>query len=180
MGKNIVIERGNLGWGVNVVKNYCHCAALYYTSKGPYSQSYGFSSSHVRMWELDHNEGWVLKNWCFWTVVLEKTLENPLDCSKEIKSINPKGNWPWIFIGRTDAEAEAPKLRPQWEELTHWKKTLKLEKTEGRRRRGWQRMRWLDGITNTRHKFEQTPRDSEGQGSLVCCSPWGYKELDVI
>ena len=110
MGKNTVIERGNLGWGVNVVKNYCHCAALYYTSKGPHSQSYGFSSSHVRMWELDHNEGWVLKNWCFWTVVLEKTLENPLDCSKEIKSINPKGNWPWIFIGRTDAEAEAPNL----------------------------------------------------------------------
>ena len=73
--------------------------------KGPSSQSYGFSSSHVWMWELDHEEGWALKNWCFWTVVLEKTLESPLDC-KEIKAVNPKGNQPWIFIGRTDAEAE--------------------------------------------------------------------------
>ena len=72
--------------------------------KVPYSQSYGFSSSHVPMWELDHKEGWVLKNWCFCTVVLEKTLESPLDY-KEIKPVNPKGNQPWIFIERTDAEA---------------------------------------------------------------------------
>ena len=76
-----------------------------------YSQRYGFSSSHERMWELDHKEGWVPKNWCFWTVVLEKTLESPLDC-KEIQPDNPKGNQPWIFIGRTDAEAETPKLWP--------------------------------------------------------------------
>ena len=75
-----------------------------FANKGPYSQSYGFSSSHVQMWELDHKEGWALKNWCFWTVVLEKTLESPLD-SKEIKPVNPKGNQPWIYIGRTDAEA---------------------------------------------------------------------------
>ena len=71
------------------------------------SQSYDFSSSHVQMWELDHKEGWVPKNWCFWTVVLEKTLDSPLDC-KEIQPVNPKGNKSWIFIGRTDAEAEAP------------------------------------------------------------------------
>ena len=76
----------------------------YFVHRGLYSQSYGFSSSHVQMWELDHEEGWVPKNWCFWTVVLEKTLESPLDC-KEIKPGNPKGNQPWIFIGRTDAEA---------------------------------------------------------------------------
>ena len=75
------------------------------------SQSYGFSSSHVWMWELDHKEGWGPKNWCFWTVVLEKTLENPLDC-KKIKPVHPKGNQSWIFIGRTDAEAEAPVLWP--------------------------------------------------------------------
>ena len=80
-------------------------------SRGLYSQSYGFSSSHVRMWELDHKEGWVLKNWCFQTVLLEKTLESPLDC-KEIKPVNPKGNQPWIFIGRTDTEAETPILWP--------------------------------------------------------------------
>ena len=76
-----------------------------------FSTNYGFSRSHVWMWELDHKEGWVLENWCFWMVVLEKTLESPLDC-KEIKAVNPKGNQPWIFFGRTDAEAEAPILWP--------------------------------------------------------------------
>ena len=76
----------------------------HFAGKGPYSQSYGFSSSHVQMWELDHKEGWVLKNWCFQIVVLQKTLESLLDC-KEITPVNPKGNQPWIFIGRTDAEA---------------------------------------------------------------------------
>ena len=81
----------------------------YFADKGPSSQSYGFSSGHVWMWELDYKESWVPKNWCFWPVVLEKTLESPLDC-KEIKPVNPKGNQSWIFIGRTDAEAEAPIL----------------------------------------------------------------------
>ena len=76
----------------------------HFADKGPYSQSYGFSGSPVGMWELGRKEGWVLKNWCFWTVVLEKTSESPLDC-KEIKTVNPNGNQPWIFIGRTDAEA---------------------------------------------------------------------------
>ena len=79
----------------------------YFANKGLYSQSYGFSSSHVWMWELDYKESWALKNWCFWTVVLEKTLESPLDC-REIKPAHPKGNQSWIVIGRTDAEAEAP------------------------------------------------------------------------
>ena len=83
----------------------------YFANKGPSSQSYGFSSSHGWMWELDHKEGWAPKNWCFWTVVLEKTLESPLN-SKKIKPLNPKGNQSWIFIGRTDAEAEAPILWP--------------------------------------------------------------------
>ena len=81
----------------------------HFAEKGPYSQSYGFSSSHVWMWELDHKEGLVPKNWCFQTVVLEKTLESPLG-RKDIKTVNPKRNQPWIFIGRTDAEAEAPIL----------------------------------------------------------------------
>ena len=83
----------------------------YFVNKGPPSQSYGFSSSHVWMWELDYNESWAPKNWCFWTVVLEKTLESPLDC-KEIQSVRPKGNQSWIFIGRTDAEVEVPLLWP--------------------------------------------------------------------
>ena len=79
--------------------------------KGPSSQGYGFSSGHVWMWELDCEESWVPKNWCFWTVVLEKTLESPLDC-KEIQPVHPKGNQSWIFIGRTDAEAETPIIWP--------------------------------------------------------------------
>ena len=83
----------------------------HFADKGPYSQSYGFSHSHVQMWKLDHKEGWVPKNWCFRTVVLEKTLESPLD-SQEIKPVKPKENKPWIFIGRTDAEVEAPILWP--------------------------------------------------------------------
>ena len=80
-------------------------------NKGPFSQNYGFSSSHVWMWELNHKEGWAPKNWCFWTVVLEKTLQSPLDC-KEIQPVHPKGNQSWVFIGRTDAEAETPILWP--------------------------------------------------------------------
>ena len=94
----------------------------HFADKGPYSQICSFSSSHVWMWELDHKEGWALKNWCFWTVVLEKTLERPLDC-KEIKLVNPKGNQSWIFIGRTDAGAETSNtLATSCEELTHWKR----------------------------------------------------------
>ena len=80
----------------------------YFAIKGPYIQSYGFSNSHVWIWELDHKEDWALKTWCFWIAMLEKTLESPLDC--KIKPVNPKGNQPWILIGRTDAEAEAPIL----------------------------------------------------------------------
>ena len=83
----------------------------YFTSKGLYSQSYGFSRSHEWMWELAHKESWASKNWCFWTVVLDKTLESPLDC-KEIQPVHPKGNQSWIFIGRTNAEAEPPLLWP--------------------------------------------------------------------
>ena len=82
-----------------------------FVNKGPSSQGYGFSSSHVWMWELDCEESWVLKNWCFWTMVLEKTLESLLDC-KEIQAVHPKGDQSWVFIGRTDVEAETPILWP--------------------------------------------------------------------
>ena len=101
------------------------------------------------MWELDNKKGWGLKNWCLWTVVLEKTLESLLDC-KEIKPVHPKGNQPWIFIGRTDAETEAPILwPPDAKRRLIGKKTLIWGKIEGGRRRGQQRMRWLDGITDS-------------------------------
>ena len=118
----------------------------YFVNKCPSSQGHGFSSSHVWMWELDCKEGCVPKNWWFWTVVLEKTLESPLDF-REIKSVNPKGNQFWIFFGRTDAETETPILWPP--DANNWLtgKDLMLGKTEGRRR--GQRMRWLNGITNS-------------------------------
>ena len=114
----------------------------------PSSQGYGFSSSHVWIWELDYRESWAPKNWCFWTVVLEKTLQNPLDC-KEIQPGHPTGNQSWIFFGRADAKAETPILwSPDVKNWLIWK-TLMLGKAEGGRRRGQQRMRWLDGITNS-------------------------------
>ena len=103
------------------------------------------------MWELDCEEGWVPKNWCFWTVVLEKTLESPLEC-KEIQPVGFEGDQPWVFFGRNDAKAETPVLWlldvKNW--LTGKDSILMMGKTEGRRRRGWQRMRWLDGITDWR------------------------------
>ena len=125
------------------------------------------------MWELDYTEIWALKNWCFWCVVLEKTLESPLH-SKEIKSVSPKEIQCWIFIGRTDAKAEAAVL---WlPDAKNWllKKTPVLEKIEGRREaddREWDWVHhWLNG-----EGFEQALEVSDGQGSLMCCSPWGYK-----
>ena len=119
----------------------------YFANKGLSIQGYGFSSVQVWMWELNYKESWALKNWCFWTVVL-KTLESPLDC-KEIQRVYPKGNQSWIFTGRTDAETEtlilwAPDAK-DW--LT--RKDPDAGKIEDRRRRGWQRMRWLDGITDS-------------------------------
>ena len=151
----------------------------YFAYKGPSSQSYGSSSSHVCMWELDYKESWVLKKWCFWTVVLEKTLENPLDCT-EIKPVSPKGNRSWIVIGRLML-----KLKLQYFGHLMWRtnsreKTLMLGKTEGRRTRGQQMMRWLDGITKVMDmslsKFQELGMD---KGSLECCSPWGRKEWDT-
>ena len=106
----------------------------HFASKGLYSRSYGFSSSHVWMWQLDHKEGWAPKNRCFWTVVLEKTLESPLDC-KEIKPVHPKGNQLWIFIGRVLAEAKAPIL---WSpDVKSRVFPLMLGKIESKRKRGW-------------------------------------------
>ena len=121
----------------------------YFANKGPSTQSYGFSSSHEWMWELDCEEGWTPKNWCFWTVVLEKTLESPLDC-KEIKPISFKWNQSWIFIGRTDAEAETPIFWPPDAKNWHFWKDPDAGKIEGKRKRGWKRMRWLDDITNSK------------------------------
>ena len=124
------------------------------------------------MWELDHKVDWVPKNWCFWTVVLEKTLESPLD-NKEIQPVNPKGNQSWIFIGKTDAEAETPILWPP--DLKNWLngKHPDAGKDSRQNEKGTTEdmmVRWhhqLDG-----HEFGQTLGDGEGQGSLACCSSW--------
>ena len=131
------------------------------------------------MWELDHKEGWALKNWCFWTVVLENILESHLDFRK-IKLINPKGNKSWIFIGRTDAKAEATMLWPPDAKSQLIGKDSEAGKNEGRRRRGWQdeMVGWHQCLNG--HEFEQALGVGEGQGSLVCCSPWGWKQLDGL
>ena len=149
----------------------------YFANKGLYSQRYGFSSSHVWVWELNHEEGWVPKNWCFWIVVLEKTVESPLGC-KEIKPVHPKGNQSWIFIGRTDAEA--PILWPP--DVKNWLRRKDPNSGKDWRQEekgtteddmvGWHQQ--LDG-----HEFEQALEVGDGQGSLACCSPWGCKELDT-
>ena len=143
------------------------------TDKGPYSQRYNFSSSQVWMWELDHKEGWVSKNWCFWIIVLEETLESPLD-SKKIKPVNPIRNQSWIFIGRTDVEAEAPILWPHDGKNRHidagkdWRQKKGAAEDEMVRQH-----HQLNG-----HESEQILGDSEGQRSLACCSPWDT-ELDT-
>ena len=121
----------------------------HFANKGLFSQSYGIPRSHVWMWDLDLQEGWEPKNLCFWTVVLVKTLESPSD-DKEIKSVNPKGNEPWIFIGRIDTEDDAPiHCLPDAKKMTFWKRPWCWEKNGRQKRRGWQRMRWSDRITNS-------------------------------
>ena len=147
----------------------------YFAKKGLSSQSYGFSSSHAWMWELDHKESWVPKNWCFLTTVLEKTLEGPLDC-KESQPVHHKGNQSWIFIGRTDADAETPALWPP--DAKNWLrgKDPDAGKDWGQEETGTTEDEMvgchhqLDG-----HEFEETPEVGDGQGSPACCSPWGHR-----
>ena len=134
------------------------------------------------MWELDHKEGWVLKYWCFWTVVLEKTLESPLDC-KEIKPVNPKGNKLRIFIGRTDAEAEAPMLWTSDTKSQLIEKDPDAGKDWRQEKKGTtedemvERHHWLNGHESNAQWTEQTLGGGEDQGGLACCSPWSCKEL---
>ena len=154
----------------------------YFANKDPSNQSYGFSKSQIwmwEMWELDYKESWVSKNWCFWIVVLEKTLESPLNC-KEIQSVNPKGNESWIFIGRTDAEAETPIPWPP--DAKNW--LIGKDPDAGK---DWgQEEKWMteDEIVGWHHRlnghgFGWTPGVGDGQGDLVCCGSWGRKESDM-
>ena len=148
---------------------------LHFANQGPSTENYGFSSSHVWMRVLDYKEGLVLKNWCFWAVVLETTLGSPWIAkwsNKSIlKEIHPEYSLEGLML----------KLKLQYfghlmQRTDSLEKTLMLEKIEGRRRREQQRVRWLDGIIDSvGHEFEHAPGDGEGQGSLVCCSPWGHR-----
>ena len=149
----------------------------YFANKGLSSQSYGLSSSHVWIWELDYKESWALKNWCFWIVVLEETLESPLDC-KEIQPVHPKGNQSWIFIGRTDVEAVILILWPP--DAKNW--LIRKDPEDGKDWRQEQKGMTEDKMFGWHHRldghgFEQALTDGDGQGSLVCCSPWGCKRV---
>ena len=146
----------------------------YFVNKGPSSQSYDFSSSHLWMWKLDYKESWVPKNWCFWMVVLEKTLESPSDCRRSnqsiLKEISPGCSLEGLML----------KLKLQY--FGHFSfiwKDADAEKIEGRRRRGWQRMTWPDGITNSVDMSLSKLGVGDGEGNLVCCSPWCCKWSDT-
>ena len=151
----------------------------YFANKGPSSQGYGFSSDHVWLWELDYEEGWAPKNWCFWTVVLEKTLESPLDY-KEIQSVHSEGDQSWVFIGRTDAEGETPILWPPdaknwliWKDPNAGKDWRQEEKgmTED------EVFEWHHQLNG--HGFGWTLAVGDGQGGLACCNSRGHKESDM-
>ena len=151
----------------------------YFANKGPSSQSYGFSSSHGWMWELDYRESWALMNWWFWTVVLEKALENHLACM-EIQPVHPKGNQSWIFIGRTDTEAETPILWPP--DVMNW--LIEKDPNAGKDWRQEEKGTTEDEMIRLHHKlngheFEQAPGIGDGQGGLMCCSRWGHRVSDT-
>ena len=151
----------------------------YFADKGPSSQGYGFSSSHVEMWELDYKVSWALKNWCFWTLVLEKTLESPLDY-KKIQPVNPKRNQSWKFIGSTDVEAEIPILWPP--DMKNW--LVGKDADDGKEWRQEEKETTEDEMVGWHHRlyghgFGWTPGVGDGLGSLACCSPWGRKQSDM-
>ena len=149
----------------NTLKSQYHFA-----SKGLYTQSYSFLSSHAYKCELNHKEGWVLKNWCFHTVVLEKAFKSPSD-DKEIKPVSPKGNQPWIFIGRTDAESEAPILWLPDAKTWLCGKDPDAGTDWGQEKRGWQRTRWSDGITDSMdmslRKFQEIVKEREAWRAAI-------------
>ena len=176
INRHLLLERKAVTNLDSIIKKQSH----YFANKVPSSQIYGFFTSQVGMWELDHQEDWVLKNWYFWTLVLEKTLESPLDC-KGIQPVNIKGNQSLIFIGRTDAEAKTSILWPPDA------KNLLIGKDPGAGK-DWRQEE--KGITEDEivgwhhwlnvHEFEQALSVGDRQGSLACFSPWGHKDSDTM
>ena len=151
----------------------------YFANKDPSSQGYSFPSGHVWMWELDYKESWAQKNWCSWTVVLEKTLESPLDC-KEIQPVHPKGDQYWVFIGRTDVEAETTILwTPDAKSWLIWRDP-DAETDWSQEEKGMtedEMVGWHHRYNG--HGFGWTPGVGDGQGGLECCGSWGHKESDT-
>ena len=151
----------------------------YVANKGPSSQGYGFPSGHVWMWELDYKESWAPRNWCFWTVVLEKTLESHLDCEK-VQPVHPKGNQSWVFIGSTDVWSwTSNTLATWWEELTHLKRPWCWERLRagGKGMTQDNMVGWYHRLNG--HGFGWTPGVGDGQGGLASCGSWFGKELDT-
>ena len=173
--RQLLLKWRPLYW--RLLMGYIQKQRHYFANKGPSSQGYGFSCGHVWMWELDCEEGWAPKNWCFWTVTLEKTLESPLDC-KEIQPVHSEGDQPWDFFGRNDAKAETPVLWPP--HATSW--LIGKDSDAGRdwgqeekgmtEDEGWHH--WLDG-----HESEWTLGVGDEQGGLAFCDSWGRKESDT-
>ena len=151
----------------------------YFANKGPSYQSYGFSSGHVWIWELDYKESWALKNWCFWTVVLDRTLKSLLDC-KEIQPVHSEGDQPWDFFGRNDAEAETPVLWPSHAKSWLIGKDSDAGRDWGQEEKGMtedEMAGWHHGVDG--RESEWTPGVGDGQGGLVCWDSWGRKESDT-
>ena len=174
MAKSIQYCKANNANNINFKKQ-----RHYFANKGLSSHGYGFSSGHVWMLELDYKESWVLKNWCFWTVMLEKTFESPLDC-EEIQPVHPKGDQSWVFIAETDVEAETPVLWPP--DAKSW--LIGKDPDAGKDWEQEEKGTTEDEIVGWHHQlnghgFGWTLEVGDGQGGLACCGPWGHKESDT-